>query len=99
VIHFPKGRKYLAGRHLKLDQVDPQYRPLRELLLDHLAQGVWRYCLFPGWTPGDQQHLVSLDLVPEDINDIFPGNDESQEDDLAIDLATGLKSLGLSSRG
>jgi hypothetical protein len=41
MISFSEGREDLAACHLKVDQVDAQYRPLPELLIDHLAQGLW----------------------------------------------------------
>ena len=70
MISFSVGREDLAECHLKVDQVDPQYRPLPELPIDHLAQGVWWCCLFPGWIRGDRQ-LLALDFVTEDIDGVL----------------------------
>lgn len=100
VISFSEGREDLAGCHLKIDLVDTLYRPLPELLTDHLTQGVWRCCVFPGWKHDNQQLPGSLDLVPEAIEGMF--DDESQEDDpadTAASLAVRLRQLDLESRG
>ncbi|KAH9969241.1 hypothetical protein BJV74DRAFT_799381 [Russula compacta] len=71
VISFSDGHKDLAGCHLKIDLVDTLYCPLPELLTDHLMQGVWQCCVFPGWKHNNQQLLGSLDLVPEAIEGMF----------------------------
>jgi hypothetical protein len=88
MISFSVGREDLAGCHLKVDLVDMLYRPLPELLTDHLTQGVWQCCLFPGWKHENQQLLGPLDLVPEAIED-----DEYQEDDLANPAASFVTQL------
>jgi hypothetical protein len=49
VISFSKGHGNLAQYHLETGQVDPKYHPLPLLLRDHLAQAVFRHCLFPEW--------------------------------------------------
>jgi hypothetical protein len=102
VISFYVGREDLAACYLKVDQLDPQHRPLPELLIDHLAQGVWRCCLFPGWKSGGQQLPARLDFVTECIEGISPEDDEPQEDepaDPAASLTAKLQRLGLDSKG
>jgi hypothetical protein len=61
--------------------VDPQYRPIPRLLTDHLAQGVWRCCLYPGWKHGTQQLPTRLDPLAEDIEGMFSECDEPREGD------------------
>ena len=102
MISFSEGREDLAACHLKVDQVDSQFRPLPELLLDHLAQGVWRCCLFPGWKHGGQQFLSQLDFVTEDMEETFFEDNECREDepaDPANLLTARLRRLGLDSQG
>lgn len=65
MISFSSGREDLTKYHLETNQVDLRYRPLPELLIDHLAQGGWRCCLFPGWKPGNLQQ-ADLDLITEE---------------------------------
>ena len=48
------------------------YQPLPELLTDHLAQGVWRRCLFSGWRFDNQQLVGTLDFVTEALEGISP---------------------------
>ena len=50
---FSAKRQDLTAYHLQQDIVDPQYRPHSRLLIDHLAQGVWKCCRYPGSTHGD----------------------------------------------
>ena len=100
MISFSVGREDLAGCHLKVDLVDTLYRPLPELLTDHLTQGVWQCCLFPGWKHDNQQLLGPLDFVPEAIEGMF--NNEPQEDDPAdpaASLVTRLHHLNLETQG
>ena len=78
MISFSTGREDLAECHLEVNQVDPQYRPLPGLLLDHLAQGVKRCCLFPGWKDGNQQLLAHRDFIIEER--MFTADYEPQED-------------------
>ncbi len=92
MISFSVGCEDLAERHLKVDQVDPQYRPLPELLIDHLAQCVWRCCLFPGWKHGDQH----LHFGTQGTEGVSP--DEAVEDPAAA-LTARLQQLDLHSRG
>lgn len=104
VISFSVGREDLAACHLQVDLVDSQYRPIPHLLTDHLAQGVLRCCLYPGWTHDDQQQqpLTRLDPLVEDAEGMFPEFDESQGGDpvhTAAALAAKLQSLDLDSRG
>ena len=87
MISFSTGREDLAECHLKVNQVEPQYRPLPELLLDHLAQGVGRCCLFPGWKYGNQQLLAHRDFIIKER--MFTADYELHEDDPA-DLPTVL---------
>ena len=87
MISFSTGREDLAECHLEINLVDSQYRPLPALLMDHLAQGVWRCCLFPGWKHGHQQHLADLDFIIEER--MFAEDYEPQDDDPA-DPATVL---------
>jgi hypothetical protein len=100
VISFSKGRAELAERHLKLPNVDLQY-PLPELLRDHLAQGVWRHCLYPGW----QQYRSrrdGLDSVPEEIEETSSEDHEPQEGesaDPASSLAGRMQRLNIDSQG
>ena len=100
MISFSVGREDLSERHLKVDQVEPQYRPLPQLLIDHLAQGVLRRCLFPEWKHGKQQPQAYLDDVTEGMEEMFPGDDD-QEDELMdpATLANRLQHLNLHSRG
>ena len=83
MISFSVGREDLAGCHLKKDLVDEQYRPLPELLTDHLAQGVLRYCLFPRRRGDNQPLLGTLDLVTEAKEGISPEDDELPDHDPA----------------
>lgn len=101
MISFSVGREDLAGCHLKVDLVGEQYRPLPELLTDHLAQGVWRRCLFPGWKYDNQQLLGTLDFVTEAIVGISPEDDELQDHDPAdpASLTDRLHRLNLETRG
>jgi hypothetical protein len=80
--------------------VDERYRPLPELLTDHLAQGVWRYCLFPGWKPDNQQLSGAVDFVSEATEGISPEDDECQDYDSAdsADLTDRLQELNLETR-
>ena len=82
MISFSVGRQDLAGFHLKKDLVAEKYRPLPELLTDHLAQGVWRHCLFPR-RRDNQPPLGTLDLVTETKEGISPVDEELPEYDLA----------------
>jgi len=83
VISFSVGRADLAEYHLMEGLVGKQYRPLPELLTDHLAQGVWQHCLFPGWRLDNQQLLGTLDFVTEAIEGISPEDDKLQDHDPA----------------
>lgn len=84
MISFSPGRKDLTDCHLETNQVDPRYCPLPELLSDHLAQGFWRCCLFPGWKPGNQQQadlgfiteegMIAADYAPQEDDLIDPGS-------------------------
>jgi hypothetical protein len=62
VISFSEHRMGLTMYHLKWDMVDEKYRALTRLLDDHLAQGVWQCCRYPGWTNDDHRHLTPLNL-------------------------------------
>jgi hypothetical protein len=83
VVSFSEGREELAGCHLKVDLVGEQYRPVPELLTDHLTQGVWRHCIFPRWKADNQQHSGTLDSVSESTEGISPEDYEPQDFDLA----------------
>ena len=100
MISFSVGRQDLAGCHLKKDLVADQYRPLPELLTDHLAQGVWRHCLFPR-IRDNQPSLGTLDLVTEAKEGISPEDDELPDCDLAdpASLTDRFHQLKLESRG
>jgi hypothetical protein len=82
-ISFSPGREDLTECHLEPNQVDLQYRPLPELLSDHLAQGVWRCCLFLGGSliNCDNQQQADLDLSTEE--GMIAVDYAPQEDDLA----------------
>ncbi|KAI0270930.1 hypothetical protein BGY98DRAFT_1189831 [Russula aff. rugulosa BPL654] len=73
------GRKEFAACHLQVDLVDSQYRPIPQLLTDHLAQGVWANCVYPGWEDGDQQLPARLNPLAEDMERTSSGYDERQE--------------------
>jgi hypothetical protein len=81
VITFSVGREDLAACHLQVDLVDSQYCPIRQLLTDHLAQGVSQCCLYPGWKHGNQHPMTHLDLLAEDIEGMFSEYDEPQDGD------------------
>jgi hypothetical protein len=68
--------------------VDSKYRPLSQLLTDHLAQGVWKCCLFPGWKSSNQQHLAHLRHIAEE--EVSNADYELQEDDFDADPANVL---------
>jgi hypothetical protein len=97
VISFSVGREDLSKCHLKVDQVEPRYRPLPRLLIDHLGQGVWRYCLFPGSKHGNQQLQACLDYVTEDMEEMFPGDDDQEDEpmDPAAFFATQLQQFSM----
>ena len=73
------GRKEFAACHLQVDLVDSQYRPIPQLLTDHLAQVVWANCVYPGWEDGDQQLPARLNPLAEDMERTSSGYDERQE--------------------
>jgi hypothetical protein len=100
VISFSVGREDLAGYHLKKDLVAEQYRPLPELLTDHLAQGILRYCLFPRRRCDNPSLLGTLDPVTE-ANGISPEDDELPDHDPAdpASLTDRLHQLKLESGG
>jgi len=83
VISFSVGREDLAEYHLMEGLVGKQYQPLPELLTDHLTQGVWQHCLFPGWRFDNQQLLGTLNFVTEAIEGISPEDDKLQDHDPA----------------
>jgi hypothetical protein len=60
VISFSAGREDLASCHLMVDDVKEKYRPLPDLLIDHLAQGVWKCCVSPDWKDGNSQRVSIL---------------------------------------
>jgi hypothetical protein len=102
VISFSVGREDFTACHLKGDLVDLQYRPIPQLLTDHLAQGVWRFCLHPEWKLGNQQPQTSLDRLDETREGISLEYDEPLEGDPVHEvasLATKLQRLDLYSRG
>jgi len=80
MISFSTHRADLTVHHLQYDIVDPQYRPSKALLEDHLRQGVWQFCRYPGWTKaGDHQCLTPLDPLSEDVEGLYSDYDEPQE--------------------
>jgi len=92
----------LAAYHLKLEIVDTPYQALSGLLHNHLTQGVWRSCHYPGWTKDHHQCLTPIDPLSEDEEGASSEYDEPQKADLvhmAGSLTTKLQHLDLSSRG
>ena len=87
--------------HLKWDMVDEKYRGLTRLLDDHLAQGVWQCCRYPGWTNDDHQHLTPLNPVSEDVEGSSEYDEPQEEEPVhtAGSLAAKLQCLDLSSGG
>ncbi len=101
MISFSVGRKHLAEYHLQDGGLDKKYRPHPELLTDHLAQGVWRHCLFPGWRFDNQQPWGPLDFVTEAIERTSPEDDELQDHDPAdpASLTDRVHQLNLETQG
>ena len=67
MISFLVGRRELTEFRLQVELVDSQYRPRRQLLDDHLSQGVVRHCLYPEWKYGGDQQYSTLEPLGEDI--------------------------------
>jgi len=75
VISFSKGHENLGACHLKVDLVNSKYRPISWLLSDHLALGVWKWCVYPGWKHDHQQLQTGLVPLAEDIEGM-PSEDD-----------------------
>jgi hypothetical protein len=88
VICFSVGREDLAECHLNVGLVDRQYRPLPQLLTDHLSQGVWRHCLFPRWSLG------ILDYVTEATEEISPEDELEPADPTSLTVRLRQMNLG-----
>ena len=76
MISFSPGRKGLAKLHLQTDQVGKPHGPLPQLLTDHLMQGVWHCCVYPGFIYGAQ---IDLDSLTEDMEKVSFEDDGPQE--------------------
>ena len=98
MISFSPKRQDLTAYHLQKDIVDLQYRPHFRLLTDHLTQGVWKCCRYPGSTHGGLPSQIQLDPLSEDVEGSLFEYDESQEGD-PMHTATSLTTMGLDSRG
>jgi hypothetical protein len=83
VISFLKGRADLASCHLNVNHLSHQFRPLPVLLLDHLLQGVYLWCLFPESQHSSRQHADELGPVAEGFE--TPLSPKDDDDDI-VDL-------------
>jgi hypothetical protein len=84
VISFSQGRADLASCHLKVDHLPQQLRPLPALLIDHLSQGVYLWCLFPESQHTSRQHANDLGAVAEGSEiSLSPDDDDADIVELA----------------
>jgi hypothetical protein len=82
--------------------VDSKHHPISRLLSDHLAQGVWKWCVCPGWKHDYQQLPTGFGPLAEDIEGTPSEDDETQGRALvhrAAPLTAKRRRLGLDSRG
>jgi hypothetical protein len=93
VISFSEGRAHLTSCHFKVDHLDAQVRPASDLLTDHLAQGVFRWCLFPRLQSARHRQTLDLDSVDEAIESPFSVEEEQINPD---DLSARMEYLTLS---
>ena len=87
VICFATGCAGLASLHLNVDQLPQDIRPLRELLTNHLSQGVY---LFQFLSDLSRQHANDISSVAEVIDSRY-----TQKDENIVDLSYFFSVIGI----
>jgi hypothetical protein len=89
VISFSEDCADLAERHLYVDDIPLQQRPLTGLLADLLSQGVFLHCLYPGSRSASHQPKSGLSSAGEPPDDRQDEPNDSEAGRLSVQQGGG----------